>query len=76
VARLEAELYAGIASGLVAFERPPRVARGSTPLAEALRPLVQRDAAPWLPARPAAAHRRAPRPDAARRVERRGVEPA
>jgi NAD(P)H dehydrogenase (quinone) len=40
MARLYAEMYAGIASGLVAFEHPQRVTRGSTPLLDALRPLV------------------------------------
>jgi uncharacterized protein YbjT (DUF2867 family) len=40
MARLFAEMYAGIASGLVAFERPQAVARGTTPLVDALRSLV------------------------------------
>jgi hypothetical protein len=33
-------MYAGIASGLVAFERPQAVTRGSTPLVDALRAVV------------------------------------
>jgi uncharacterized protein YbjT (DUF2867 family) len=37
---LFAEMYAGIASGLVAFERPQAVTRGSTPLVDALRAVV------------------------------------
>jgi len=40
MARLFAEMYAGMASGHVAFERPGAVVRGSTPLADALRPVV------------------------------------
>ena len=40
MARLFAEMYAGIASGLVAFERPQAVTRGSTPLVDALRAIV------------------------------------
>jgi uncharacterized protein YbjT (DUF2867 family) len=40
LARLYAEMYAGIARGLVAFERPDRVTRGSTPLLDALRAVV------------------------------------
>jgi uncharacterized protein YbjT (DUF2867 family) len=40
MARLYAEMYRGIAAGLVAYERPQAVVRGSTPLADALRPLV------------------------------------
>jgi uncharacterized protein YbjT (DUF2867 family) len=40
MARLYAEMYAGAAKGLVAFERPATVTRGSTPLADALRPVV------------------------------------
>lgn len=40
MARLYAEMYAGIASGLVAYEHPQRVARGATPLVDALRTLV------------------------------------
>jgi uncharacterized protein YbjT (DUF2867 family) len=40
MARLYAEMYAGIASGHVAYERPERVVRGSTPLVEALRAIV------------------------------------
>ena len=41
MARLFAEMYAGIASGLVAHERPGAVVRGSTPLVDALRALVR-----------------------------------
>jgi hypothetical protein len=41
MARLYAEMYAGIAEGLVAFERPGTVTRGSTALVDALRPVVQ-----------------------------------
>lgn len=40
MARLYAEMYAGAVKGLVAFEKPATVARGSTALVEALRPLV------------------------------------
>lgn len=40
MARLYAEMYRGIGAGLVAYERPQAVTRGSTPLADALRPLV------------------------------------
>lgn len=40
MARLYAEMYAGFGKGLVAFERPGAVTRGSTPLVEALRPIV------------------------------------
>jgi uncharacterized protein YbjT (DUF2867 family) len=40
IARLFAEMYAGIASGLVAWEHPQAIARGTTPLVDALRPLV------------------------------------
>lgn len=40
MARLYAEMYAGIATGLVAWEKPGSVVRGATPLAEALRPIV------------------------------------
>jgi uncharacterized protein YbjT (DUF2867 family) len=40
MARLYAEMYAGAAKGLVAFERPGSVTRGTTPLADALRPVV------------------------------------
>jgi uncharacterized protein YbjT (DUF2867 family) len=40
MARLYGEMYAGIANGLVAFERPQEVTRGSTPLVDALRALV------------------------------------
>jgi uncharacterized protein YbjT (DUF2867 family) len=40
LARLYAEMYAGIGRGLVAFERPDRVTRGSTPLLDALRAVV------------------------------------
>lgn len=40
MARLYAEMYAGMDSGLVAFERPDRVTRGSTPLRDALRAIV------------------------------------
>jgi uncharacterized protein YbjT (DUF2867 family) len=39
-ARLYAEMYAGIAKGLVAYERPQAVTRGSTPLVDALRTVV------------------------------------
>jgi uncharacterized protein YbjT (DUF2867 family)/Fe2+ or Zn2+ uptake regulation protein len=45
MARLDAEMYAAIASGLVAFERPQGVTRGSTRLVEALRQAVERNAA-------------------------------
>jgi uncharacterized protein YbjT (DUF2867 family) len=40
MARLYAEMYAGIANGRVAFERPNAVTRGSTPLVDALRAVV------------------------------------
>jgi uncharacterized protein YbjT (DUF2867 family) len=40
MARLYAEMYRGIAAGLVAYERPQAVVRGATPLADALRPLL------------------------------------
>jgi len=40
MARLYAEMYRGIAAGLLTYERPQAVVRGSTPLADALRPLV------------------------------------
>ncbi len=40
MARLYAEMYAGIGKGLVAWERPEAVSRGSTPLEEALRGVV------------------------------------
>jgi uncharacterized protein YbjT (DUF2867 family) len=40
MARLYGEMYAGIAKGLVAFERPQAVTRGSTPLVDALRAVV------------------------------------
>jgi uncharacterized protein YbjT (DUF2867 family) len=40
MARLYAEMYRGIASGLVVHERPQEVVRGTTQLADALRPLV------------------------------------
>lgn len=40
MARLYAEMYAGIANGVIAFERPHGVTRGSTPLVDALRPVV------------------------------------
>lgn len=40
MARLYAEMYQGFATGLVGYERPGAVTRGTTPLAEALRPVV------------------------------------
>jgi uncharacterized protein YbjT (DUF2867 family) len=40
MARLYAEMYAAAAKGLLAFERPGQVTRGTTPLVEALRPVV------------------------------------
>jgi NAD(P)H dehydrogenase (quinone) len=40
IARLLAEMYAAMANGLVAFERPEAATRGSTPLVDALRALV------------------------------------
>ena len=40
MARLYAAMYAGIGKGLVAWERPQAVTRGSTPLEEALRGVV------------------------------------
>jgi hypothetical protein len=40
MARLYGEMYTGIANGLVAFERPHAVTRGSTPLVDALRAVV------------------------------------
>jgi uncharacterized protein YbjT (DUF2867 family) len=40
MARLYAEMYAGIAKGLVAWEKPGSLVRGTTPLEEALRPIV------------------------------------
>jgi len=40
MARLYGEMYLGMTRGLMAFERPQAVGRGSTPLADALRPLV------------------------------------
>lgn len=40
MARLYGEMYAGIAKGLIAFERPQGVTRGSTPLVDALRAVV------------------------------------
>lgn len=39
-ARLFAEMYAAIASGLVAWEHPERLTRGATPLREALETIV------------------------------------
>jgi uncharacterized protein YbjT (DUF2867 family) len=40
MARLYGEMYAGIAKGLIAFERPHGVTRSSTPLVDALRAVV------------------------------------
>ncbi len=40
MARLYGEMYAGIVKGLIAFERPQGVTRGSTPLVDALRAVV------------------------------------
>jgi len=40
MARLYGEMYLGMKKGLIAFEKPHAVARGSTPLADALRALV------------------------------------
>ena len=40
MARLYAEMYAGMDGGLVAFERPDRLTRGSTPLRDALPAIV------------------------------------
>lgn len=40
MARLYAEMYAGIGKGLVAWERPGAVTRGATPLVDALRGVV------------------------------------
>lgn len=40
MATLYAEMYQGMEKGLVAFERPSAVIRGTTPLIDALEPLV------------------------------------
>ncbi len=40
IAHLYAEMYQAAVKGLVAFEKPASVTRGTTPLVEALRPLV------------------------------------
>ncbi|MDP3237371.1 MAG: NmrA family NAD(P)-binding protein [Myxococcales bacterium] len=40
MATLYAEMYAGMGKGLIMFEKPGSISRGTTPLVDALRPLV------------------------------------